>query len=127
MRRAFAILVILALYAEPIGTLALGARVGSGSEPVGLGLVVVAVLIGALNVYLSFIRPALARRANPSMEGYRNVSVVPLFGNLLALSGALVGFRSMPCAVLALVSLVIDTGGWPWFVVWTWRDRSLWK
>jgi hypothetical protein len=68
-------LVALVLFAVPIATLVRGAREGSGSEPVGLGLVVAAVLIGAVNVFLSFVRPALHRRAHLSMIGYGHLAL----------------------------------------------------
>jgi len=60
------------------------------------------------------------------MEGYRFVSVVPLIANGIT---ALVVLTTPGCrsvAAIAFLILIADTGGLPWFLVATWRDKSMW-
>ncbi len=91
-----------------------------------LGVMAVGLLVGSLNAYLSFLRPLLYRWRHGSMEGWRFVSVLPGVGTfVVALAGAL-GFGAEWTALLGLFVLAIDTGGLPWFLVVTWRDRGLW-
>ncbi len=93
-----------------------------------LGLVpeLLALLVACLNVYLSFVRGRLYRRKRGSLDGYRNVSGIPMFGTALATIGALLGFGSVVCAAIGLVAFGIDTGGSLWFLIVTWRDASFW-
>jgi hypothetical protein len=92
----------------------------------GLGLAVIGLLFGVLNAYLSFFRPWLYRRRRGSMEGYRFVSGLPLFGTLFVGLSGVFGFGEPYTTALGLTTLAIDTGGLPWFLVSTWRDESLW-
>ena len=77
------------------------------------------------NFYLSFIRLPLHRWLTPH-EHAKNVSVVPVWGTLFVLCAAVFGFGSIGTALIALVAVLVDTGGTPWFLLVTWRDRSLW-
>ena len=63
---------------------------------------------------------------NKTNEGYNFVSGLPVVGNLLAIAAILVAFGSIPIAVGGLLSFLLDTGGIPWFVFCTWKDRGLW-
>lgn len=56
----------------------------------------------------------------------RNVSGFPVIGTLLVTVGGLIGFGDWRAATLGLVASAFDTGGLPWFLIATWRDRSLW-
>jgi hypothetical protein len=96
------------------------------TSPVGVVLALFAVPLVFLNLYLAAARPSLYRRRHGSMEGYRNVSGVPLIGNLLAVIGCVVGFCDWRAATVGLFALVCDVGGLPWFIVATWRDPSFW-
>jgi hypothetical protein len=92
---------------------------------VGVVVELLALLIGGLNLYLSF-RPALHERRTGSRDGYRHVSGVPMVGTLLTAAGVTLGFGALAPAVMGLVAVVIDTGGFPWFLIGTWSDSSLW-
>lgn len=92
----------------------------------GLGLAVAGLLFGILNSYLSFVRPWLYHWRRGSMDGHRFVSGLPLFGTLFVVFGGVVGFGELPTALIGLATLVLDTGGLPWFLIATWHDRSLW-
>jgi hypothetical protein len=99
---------------------------GTWGKIVGVVFVSAALFVAALNLHLNVVRPWLYQRAHGSMEGFKNVSHLPLFGLLLVLLGGFFGRGSLPCAVLGVVALILDTGGIPWFVVATWRDSSFW-
>ena len=92
----------------------------------GLSFAVLGLLLGILNAYLSMIRPCLYRLRHGSMEGYRFVSGLPLVGSVLVIAAGVFGFGALPTAVVGLVTLALDTGGLPWFLIATWRDGSLW-
>jgi hypothetical protein len=89
-------------------------------------LPILALLLAALNLYLVVGRPALYHWRHGSLDGMRNVSGVPLVGTCLVVTGGLLGFADRWAAVLGLVALALDLGGLPWFLVFTWHDRSLW-
>lgn len=92
----------------------------------GLGFALVGFLFGLLNAYLAFVRPRLYRRRRGSMEGYRFVSGLPLFGTLFVVLAGVSGFGEVPTAVVGLVALALDTGGLPWFLILTWHDGGMW-
>jgi hypothetical protein len=123
-RRALGVAICLA----PVFLLVVSPLVGEPSEgwARGLGLVICALPVAFLNFYLSVIRPALYKRRRGSMDGYRHTSGIPIFGNLLVVIGGVVGFGDWRTASVGLVALALDTGGLPWFLIATWRDRSLW-
>jgi len=58
---------------------------------------------------------------------FPNVSGFPIIGNLLAVGASIVGFGMIDPSIAALLAVVLDTGGLPWFVILTWRDMSLWN
>lgn len=60
------------------------------------------------------------------MDGYRNISGVPLVGTLLLCCGTLMGFGAVGSASVGIAAFVWDTGGSGWLVVATWRDDSFW-
>lgn len=99
---------------------------GRGGGYAALSTAVVGLLFGVLNSYLSFVRPWRYRRRHGSMNGYRFVSGLPLFGTLSVVLAGLLGFGELPTAVVGLLALALDTGGSPWFLVQTWRDRGMW-
>lgn len=99
---------------------------GSAHRPYGLAVTLLALAVGVFNVSLSFVRPMLFARARGSLDGYRHVSGIPIFGTLVVVAGGLLGFGSALCAALGLAAVALDTGGSAWFVVATWRDTSLW-
>ena len=82
--------------------------------------------MAALNFYLSFVRPYLFRVRRGSMDGYRFVSDVPIVGSILVVLGALFGFGAVGTALIGIIVFLLDTGGSGWFVIATWKDKSLW-
>lgn len=88
-------------------------------------MVLVALLIGALNFYLSVLR-GFVHRWMARTEAYRHVSGFPLIGTLVVVAGALVGFGSVACGALGLLAVALDTGGSVWFLLSTWRDKGMW-
>lgn len=89
---------------------------------VSLGLMTLAVLVSAMNFYLSFIRPARFQHK----PDYHFVSGIPMVGSLLVTAGSLIGFGSVIQAMVGIVALLIDTGGSVWFLIATWRDTGFW-
>ena len=77
---------------------------------IGMGLIALGLLVAGVNLTLSFLRP----------------SGLPVVGTLLVVLGGLAGFADWRVATAGLVALVLDTGGLPWFLLATWRDRSFW-
>jgi hypothetical protein len=95
-------------------------------RPLGLVAELIALLVGGLNFYLSFVRGRLYQRRTGSLDGYRHVSGLPMIGNLLTILGVLLGFGSIVPALMGLAAVFVDTGGTVWFVACTWRDASFW-
>ena len=87
---------------------------------------VLALLMACHNFWLSFIHPTIWQLRRRKPEDYPNTSGVPLLGTLLCLASAILGFGYTLPTVMALAVLLLDTGGLPWFVICTWKDRSLW-
>ncbi len=88
---------------------------------------VVGLLVAFVNgLYLSLGRRFLYRWWHGGMEGYKHVSILPGIGTMLAALAAVLNFGGKYAALSGLIILVIDTGGLPWFLVATWRDRGFW-
>ncbi len=94
--------------------------------PIGLAVMLVAIVIAALNFYLSSVRGLLYRRAKGSLDNYTHVSGLPMIGTLVVVAGAVLAFGSALCAGLGLLAIGLDTGGSVWFLIATWKDTSLW-
>jgi hypothetical protein len=86
----------------------------------------VGLLVAVLNAYLSFGRPLLYSWRKGSLEGFQRVSGFPGIGTFLVVAAVIVGFGDEPTAWVALAASALDTGGLPWFLICTWRDRWLW-
>lgn len=123
-RRAVGVVVCLAPVLVLFVSLFAGVPPRDGA--MGLGVAVCALPVALLNFHLSFVRPALYRWRNGSMDGFRYVSGFPLFGNLFVVIGGAIGFGDWRTTGVGLVALALDTGGLPWFLFMTWRDQSLW-
>jgi hypothetical protein len=113
---------ILLLVSLVYGLLSAHDRVSGAALGIALG----GLLVALSNAYLSWGRGRLYRWRHGGMDGYRNVSVLPGIGTALATLAATWGFGDRYTAIVGLVVLVMDTGGLPWFLVATWRDRGLW-
>lgn len=126
VRRGIGILLFLLPFALIACSLRGGSfHLGKGHIPVlgmSVDLMVVALLLSSLNLYLSFIRPALFRHR----PDYRFVSGIPLIGTLLIIAGTAVGWSAALPGLLGFIALLLDTGGLPWFIVATWSDASFW-
>jgi len=93
---------------------------------VSITIIVAAALIAALNFYLSFIRGLLFSLRHGSLDAYRFVSGAPIIGTLLMVLGVALDFGAVGIALAGTVAYVLDTGSSLWFVIATWKDRSLW-
>lgn len=91
-----------------------------------IGFMLAALTIAFINLYLSFLRPLLFERKNGSMDGYRFASGIPLVGTLMMVFGLMTGFGQIGPATIGILAFILDTSGSGWFVVATWRDKSLW-
>lgn len=91
-------------------------------------LVVFGLAFVALNAFISFVRPTLyARRNSGSLEGYRNVSVFPIVGSILATIAVLFAWGHIFVTSACLLILLADTGGVVWILVALSRDASFWS
>ena len=54
------------------------------------------------------------------------MSGIPLFGSLLVVIACAISFGAIGTAVSAIVTVIMDTGGLPWFLFATWSDSSFW-
>ncbi len=114
---------------SPVALLVVSAvanRGGPRQSALGVGILLVGILVAFLNLYLSVVRPTIYRWWHGSMVGYRHVSGLPVIGTLIIISGAIIGFGDWRAVALGAVALASDLGGLPWFLIATWRDRSLW-
>lgn len=82
--------------------------------------------IGLLNFHLSFVRPWMFKRRHGSFENYQFVSGLPAIGTVVVVLTVIASFGVRLVAFAGLAILAIDTGGLPWFLLSTWRDRGLW-
>jgi hypothetical protein len=89
--------------------------------------VLVALSVGVANAYLAFVRPARYRAAHAgNTDGFRFASGAPVVGTLIAIAASILGRGSVIPAVLSVITLCVDTGGLPWFLVQAWHDDSFW-
>jgi|GEM_PF-2313441 len=80
-----------------------------------------------LNLYLHVFRPFFYKFKHGSMESYRFISGIPLFSSLAGVYSAFwLTPLIWPC-LLATVLLLSDVGGVVWFLIFTWKDDSLWS
>lgn len=126
LRRAIGVAICLG----PVGLFALSIFNAHDLSPArrlpAASLIGLALILGALNIWLSFVRPRLYMRCHETMDGYRFVSGVPLVGTVLSFAGGLVGFGAIGLALAGILSLALDAGGLPWFLATTWREGSFW-
>ena len=94
-RRAFGTILAFLPLALLISSLAIGIIKGQQSNFAGVGFMIGAAVIAALNCYLSFVRPYLFHVRHGSMEGYRNVSGIPIIGTVLVFLGIVFGFGAI--------------------------------
>lgn len=101
---------------------------GEHSLSVTLGIIAgwVAFIIAVANFWLSVLRPFFWEKIHGDMSDYQFISGCPGVGTLLAVLACLLAFGATTPAVLAMLALLLDTSGLPWFVFYTWDDQSLW-
>lgn len=92
----------------------------------GLWCMLPATLLAVLNFYLSFVRPLLHYWRYRSPDAYRHSSGFPILGSVLVTIACLLGFGAIGTSALGIVTVLLDTGGSPWFLFCTWSDSSLW-
>ena len=125
-RRTIGIILCFAPVFVLSASIAYGLAHRGALKPAGLVFVALGAIIGALNFYLSFIRPYLYWRKRNLTEPYRHISGFPVVGSLLAFAGGVVSFGSEPIALFALITIILDTGSPIRFLIVTWHDSSLW-
>lgn len=69
----------------------------------GLVTELLALSLAVLNFYLSFLRGPIHRWRGRSLDGYRNVTGIPVIGTALAAVGAFLGFGSVLGATIGLL------------------------
>ncbi|WP_199138053.1 hypothetical protein [Delftia sp. ASV31] len=84
-----------------------------------------ALAVGVFNFSLAFLRPIWLSTVRGLTE-FSHVSGAPGIGSLLVLLACGFGFGGLGTSVLALMAVLLDTGGTPWLVASTWRDSSFW-
>ena len=124
-RRAVGAVICLAPVLLFVASL-VASQIAPRDSGMGIGLLVCAVPVALLNFHMSFVRPALYRWRRGSKEEYRHISGIPLFGNMLAVIGGVIGFGDWRAGTIGMFAVALDTGGLPWFLLTTWRDDSLW-
>lgn len=92
----------------------------------GYSLFAIGGLISITNFYLSCLRYPIHRLVRGKEVEYKWISGIPLLG-ILSVIGLLHFPRSLWTSVLAFLFLLCDTGGIQWFVIFTWKDSSLWN
>jgi hypothetical protein len=91
-------------------------------------LIALASMAMAINLHLSFLRPALyARLHGKSMNGYKHASGIPLVGSILVAIAVLVAWGKLSVAATSLLILFADTGSVVWLFAALARDRSFWS
>lgn len=124
-RRAFgAFLCLLPLWL-PAGSLVHG-LLHPGTPPfAGVWWLVAGAPIVVINAALltnQILRPI----PDPDDPVRGHASPAPLGGSPLVLVGVLWGYGAIGTATLALLAALVDSGGLPFFLIGTWRDRSFW-
>lgn len=125
LRRGLGIVVCFAPVVLLLASLGVGLAYPRQSG-IGIGLALFASLIAGLNFSLSFVRPLAYSWRHGSTKGMRNISGIPMVGTFFAAASGIIGFADRRSAAVGLAALIFDTGGLPWLLLMTWRDRSLW-
>jgi hypothetical protein len=86
-----------------------------------------ALVVVVFNLHTSYFRALLYRWRHGRMDGFRFASGMPLIGTIFILIESILGFGSLYTSLLVLLAYVLDTGGFPWLLVMTWRDDGVWK
>ena len=102
-------------------SLAIAIGTGATSRGLALWFSYASLAIALLNQWLSFGRPMLHRLRHGSLDDYRFASGIPLIGSVLAAMAVVAGFGTLAASCISLASVVLDTGGLPWFLVSIWR------
>jgi len=85
-----------------------------------------AMAIALFNIWLAFGRPRYLRWRNPAGK-FPHVSLIPGIGTVLAVLASLLGSGMPGVSIVSLLAVVLDVGGFPWVVIWAWRNQSLWR
>jgi hypothetical protein len=113
-----ALLVLLVPYAT-IRSHIIGGPVENYSDvanTIGIIAVSLAALVVFLNIYLSFIRPSIYRFRHGTLDGFGNISGLPVVGTILVLLAAFFLAPNKALGILLLILFVVDTGGLPCFL-----------
>jgi len=119
--------VIVAAVPFVLAIASLLSRATYGWPKAALPMAAAGMFLGGANAYSSWVRPLLHRLREGSLRGYKFASGIPLFGTLLAIGSVLTAYGAQGVAGVAVITLLLDTGGVPWLVVATWRDEGFWS
>jgi hypothetical protein len=92
----------------------------------GYSLFAIGGLVSITNFYFYVLRYPIHRLIHGKKTEYKWISGIPLFG-ILSVVGLLHFPRSLWSSVLAFLFLLCDVGGIHWFVIFTWKESSLWN
>ena len=131
-RRAVGVVVCLAPLGLPVASLwngppssALLAKLFEFSTVPGLVFVFLGALVAVGNGHIA-LRPYFYRKRHGSLEGFRGASIGPFIGTFFALFGCYLAFGHRPTAVISLLVIMLDVGGLPQLLIWSWRESSFW-
>jgi hypothetical protein len=91
-----------------------------------IGALVLGGFIIICNVCL-LIHPLIYKLRHGSMDGYKHDSGIPLVGTLLILFYSIIKFPQAEMSIYLTIFLLADMTGPLWFVIFTWKDKSLWE
>lgn len=94
LRRGIGVLACAAPVLLLVASMVSAVIAGDRPDAIRSVAMVVAIVIAALNFYLSAVRPLVFRRRNGSLDGYKHISGIPVIGSLVVVAGAVVGFGS---------------------------------
>lgn len=101
-------------------------RGAGNSIALGYSLFALGGIVGIINFYLHVLRYPIHCFRHGKDAKYQWVSGIPLLG-----ISSVIGLTLLPWSVwlsiFAFLFLCMDVGGIQWFVVFTWKDDSLWN
>ena len=75
------------------------------------------VFVAAVNIYTSFIRDRIHLFRHGNMDNFQFVSGIPAIGSVFIITSSLCFTQSTLFGIALLATTVIDTGGFPWFLI----------
>ncbi len=127
LRRLFGIMVGAAPFLVVLFCSLSAWRLGGGKATIlGYSLFTLGVVISIFNFYLQVLRYPIHCILHGKDAKYKWNSGFPLFG-ILSVVGLIFLPKSLWLNIIAFLLLCGDIGGIQWFVIFTWKDDSLWN